>query len=102
MAVINVNLNSQPEKNQSSVKLKNIEALTLEVGDVPWYDFINNYWGESQKIAVKTEERISGFLIHKGTTISISRSVTYTYVVYTPCYDGKDKNECTSDKKTYL
>jgi hypothetical protein len=30
VAVINVNLNSQPEKNRSSVTLKKIEALTSE------------------------------------------------------------------------
>jgi hypothetical protein len=79
-----------------------VEALGLEVGNVPWYDFINNYLGTPQQIAVTTSNCYAGSLNYEGVSVSVGNCTHYSYVIYTPCYDGGNKNECISDKITYI
>ncbi|MDR0602682.1 MAG: hypothetical protein LBG80_00080 [Bacteroidales bacterium] len=79
------------------ITIKNKEALTLEVGNVPWYDFFNNYKGQPQFIPVNTTTCTGGTVTYQGVTLSISSCTQYTTVIYTPCFDGGDKDECTDD-----
>jgi hypothetical protein len=81
----------------SVITMKNMEALTLEVGDVAWYDFFNNYKGSPQIIPVNTTTCTNGSITYDGVTFSVSSCTQYSSVIYTPCYDGKDKDECTDD-----
>ncbi|GHT23614.1 hypothetical protein FACS189430_07150 [Bacteroidia bacterium] len=101
IAGINVSLNTG-HKSVSAVKLANIQAIALEVGNVPWYDYINNYLGTPQQIPVSTVNCMTGTYTYQGQTVSVGLCIGYTWVIYTPCFDGGSKNECTSDKITYL
>lgn len=118
VAAFNVYVNNSMQEGKfSELSLANIKALSqieggessgeggeggFRIGDVPWYDFIDNYWGETTRIEVDTKNCRGGSLSYKGATLSIGSCTQYTAVLYTPCFDGRDANQCTSDKKTYI
>ena len=84
-------------------QLENLAALgeggigeTGEKGDpVEWWDFFNNYEVEVI-IPVNTENCYGGTISYKGLTITIGDCYRYTAVIYHYCYDGGERDECTS------
>ena len=75
--------------------LANIEDLTDEERPPEWWDFFNNYEVE-ERIPINSSNCIGGKLIIKGITIQIGSCSTYTYAIYHHCYDGGNRDECTS------
>ncbi len=92
----------------SPLQVANIEALAgiedLTDGERPpeWWDFFNNYEVE-EWIPVNSSNCKNGSITIKGVTITVSDCDNYSYVVYHHCYDGYERDECTSSHAhTYI
>lgn len=83
--------------NESDLLLANAEVLAQNEGPRPpeWWDFFNNY-EVSEKIPITTSQCLSGSFNYKGVNITLSDCINYTYVMYHWCYDGGNRDECTS------
>lgn len=102
VTAFNVNLNFSRENDLSMLSMANIEALAFEQGNVEWWDYFNNHNGPAEKIPVTTTNCVNGRLTYKGITVSVSSCTNYSFVIYTPCFDGGNRDECTSDNIRYI
>lgn len=88
----------------SDVLLENIDALAIKGQEMEpeWWDYFNNYEVE-ERIPISTSNCIGGVLTIKGIVVSVNSCTQYTYAVYHNCYDGGDKDMCTSSHvHTYI
>ena len=87
-------LNSQ----MTDLMRANLEALTNNEEQPPaWWDFFNNYIVE-KIIDVSTSDCSKGYIVIDGITIGVSNCRQYSKAVVHFCYDGGNKNECTSTR----
>lgn len=80
----------------NSLLLENVEALSQNDDSEPaWWDFFNNYYVE-ERIPINTTTCHNGSVSYKGISFSVGSCTQYTYAVYWHCYDGGNKDLCTS------
>lgn len=86
--------------NISEDVMANVEALTNDEKEPEWWDFFNNYIVQ-ERIPINTSTCRGGILTYKGISISIGSCTNYSYAVIGHCYDGGNRDECTSSKVLY-
>ena len=77
--------------------IANVEALTNDEREPEWWDFFNNYIVE-ERIPINTKNCTGGIFKYNGISVSIGSCTQYTYAVFGHCYDGGNRDECTSSK----
>ena len=104
ISVAVVQYQKQQDAEMSDTMIANLEALAGE-GDTEgggdekrppeWWDFFNNY-EEVEKIPITTVGEKYAFISVKGFVVGVSEEIRYTLCIYHHCYDGGDRDECTS------